>query len=140
MFDIYHYSLLGIWVMLATMVFQAIVAAIAHRRQKGGFSPGVIKPDLDQTSFVFRTHRTFHNSLENIIPMLGMSFLAMFSGYSSLKLSIIVWVYALARIVHMILFYKIVTKNNPSPRSIPWAIGFLAGFYFMIDLGVYLLL
>ena len=140
MFDIYHYSLLGIWVMLATMVFQAIVAAIAHRRQKGGFSPGVIKPDLDQTSFVFRTHRTFHNSLENIIPMLGMSFLAMFSGYSSLKLSIIVWVYALARIAHMILFYKIVTKNNPSPRSIPWAVGFLAGFYFMIDLGIHLLL
>ena len=140
MFDIYHYSLLGIWVMLATMVFQAIVAAIADRRQKGGFSPGVIKPDLDQTSFVFRTHRTFHNSLENIIPMLGMSFLAMFSGYSSLKLSIIVWVYALARIVHMILFYKIVTKNNPSPRSIPWAVGFLAGFYFMIDLGIHLLL
>lgn len=140
MFDIYHYSLLGIWVMLATMVFQAIVAAIAHRRQKGGYSPGVIRPDLDQTSFVFRTHRTFYNSLENIIPILGMSFLAMFSGYSSLKLSIIVWVYALARIVHMILFYKIVTKNNPSPRSIPWAVGFLAGFYFMIDLGIHLLL
>ena len=40
----------------------------------------------------------------------------------------------------MILYYKIATEKNPSLRSIPWAIGFLAGFYFMIDLGVYLLL
>ena len=30
---------------------------------------------------------------------------------------------------HMILYYKIATERNPSPRSIPWAIGFLAGFY-----------
>ena len=140
MFDIYHYSLLGIWVMLATMVFQAIVAVRVHRRQKGGYSPGIVKPELGQSSFVFRSHRTFQNSLENIVPILGMAFLAMFSGYGPLKLSIIIWIYALARIAHMILFYKIVTKNNPSPRSIPWAVGFLAGFYFMIDLGIHLLL
>ena len=139
MFDIYHYSLLGIWVMLATMVFQAIVAAIAHRRQKGGFSPGVIKPDLDQTSFVFRTHRTYQNSLENIVPLLGMAFIGMLCGYGALKLSIIIWVYAVARILHMVLYYKIATKKNPSPRSIFWAVGFLANFYLMIDLGVFLL-
>tara|TARA_B100000886_G_scaffold208687_2_gene144420 strand:- start:1246 stop:1668 length:423 start_codon:yes stop_codon:yes gene_type:complete len=140
MFDVYHSSLLGIWLMLATIFFQAMVAITAHFRQDGGYVPGVIKPDLDQSSFVFRTHRTFQNSLENIIPLLGMSFLAMFSGYSPLKLSVVVWIYALARIIHMILYYKIVAKRNPSPRSIPWTIGFLAGLYFMIDLGVHLVL
>ena len=138
MFNVYYSSLLGIWLMLATMVIQAIVAVIAHRRQKGGYSPGIVNPELGQSSFVYRSHRTFQNSLENIVPILGMAFLAIFSGYSPLKLSIIIWVYALSRIAYMILYYKIVTEKNPSPRSIPWAIGFLAGFYFMIDLGIYL--
>ena len=140
MFDAYHSSLLGIWLMLATMIIQAIVAVRVHRRQKGGYDPGIVKPELGQSSFVFRSHRTFQNSLENIVPVLGMAFLAMFSGYDPLKLSIIIWIYALARIAHMILYYKIATERNPSPRSIPWAIGFLAGFYFMIDLVVFLLL
>ena len=140
MFDVYHSSLFGIWLMLATMVVQAMVAVRAHRRQKGGYSPGIVNPELGQMSFAFRSHRTFQNSLENIVPFLGMAFLAMFSGYGPLQLSIIIWIYALARIAHMILYYKIATEKNPSPRSIPWAIGFLAGFYFMIDLGVYLLI
>ena len=71
MFDVYHSSLLGIWLMLATMVIQAIVAVRVHRRQKGGYSPGIVKPELGQSSFVFRSHRTFQNSLENIVPILG---------------------------------------------------------------------
>ena len=140
MFDVYHSSLLGIWLMLATMVIQAIVAVRVHRRQKGGYSPGIVNPELGQSSFVFRSHRTFQNTLENIVPILGMAFLGMFSSYDPLKLSIIIWVYALSRIAHMILYYRIATEKNPSLRSIPWAIGFLAGFYFMIDLGVYLLI
>ena len=139
MFDVYHSSLLGIWLMLATMVIQAIVAVRVHRRQKGGYSPGIVKPELGQSSFVFRSHRTFQNSLENIIPILGMAFLAMFSGYSPLKLSIIIWIYAISRIIHMILYYKIATNKNPSKRSIFWAIGFLVSLYFMVDLGLYLL-
>ncbi len=138
MFDVYHSSLTGIWLMLVTMIIQAMVAVRAHRRQKEGYSPGIVKPELGQSSFVFRSHRTFHNSLENIIPILGMTFLAMFSGYSPLKLSIIIWVYALARITHMILYYKIATEKNPSPRSIFWAIGFLANVYLAIDLGIFL--
>ena len=138
MFDVYNSSLIGIWLMLVTMIIQAMVAVRAHRRQKDGYSPGTVKPELGQLSFVFRSHRTFHNSLENIIPILGMTFLAMFSGYSPLKLSIIIWVYALARITHMILYYKIATEKNPSPRSIFWAIGFLANVYLAIDLGIFL--
>ena len=51
----------SIWLMLATMVIQAIVAVRVHRRQKGGYSPGIVKPELGQSSFVFRSHRTFQN-------------------------------------------------------------------------------
>ena len=64
MFDVYYSSLLGIWLMLVTMVIQAIVAVRAHRRQKGGYSPGIVKTELGQSSFAFRSHRTFQNSLE----------------------------------------------------------------------------
>ena len=140
MFDVYNSSLLGIWLILATIVVQAVVAVRVHRRQSGGYSPGVIKPELGQSSIVFRAHRTFQNSLENIIPVLGMAIIAMLSGYDAFKLSIIVWTYAISRIIHMILYYKIATDKNPSPRSIFWAIGFLAGFYLMVDLGIFLLI
>ena len=140
MFDVYNSSLLGIWLILTTIIVQAIVAVRVHRRQSGGYSPGVIKSELGQSSIVFRAHRTFQNSLENIIPVLGMAIVAMLSGYGAYKLSIIIWVYAISRIIHMILYYKIATNKNPSPRSIFWAIGFLASFYLMIDLGIFLLI
>ena len=137
MFEAYQSSLLGLWVILATMVVQAMVAVRMHRRQEGGYMPGILKPSLDHSSIVFRTHRTFQNSLENIIPLLGMALIAILSGYGSFKLSIIVWIYAIARIIYMILYYKIATKKNPSPRSIFWAIGFLTNLYLMIDLGIF---
>ena len=115
-----------------------MVAVRIHRGQEGGYLPGVLKTSLDHSSLVFRTHRTFQNSLENIIPLLGMVFIAMLCDYEAFKLSIIVWLYAVARILHMILYYKIATKKNPSPRSIFWAIGFLTNVYLMIDLGIFL--
>ena len=139
MFEIYQSSFIGMWVILTTIMIQAMVAIRFHRGQRDGYKPGIIKPELNQSSIVFRSYRTFQNSLENIVPILGMTFLAMFAGYSSFKLAIIIWIYAIARIGHMILYYKISTEKNPSPRSIPWAIAFLAGVYFMIDLGVFLI-
>ena len=135
----YQSVFLGLWLILATIIVQAMVAIRVHRRQKGGYKVGVIKPELGQSSIVFRAHRTFQNSLENITPLLGMAIIAALIGYSSFKLSIIVWVYAIARIMHMILYYKIATDKNPSPRSIFWAVGFLTNFYLMIDLGIFLL-
>ena len=139
MLEVYHSSLIGLWLILATIIVQAMVAVRFHRKQEGGYLPGVLKTSLDHSSLVFRTHRTFQNSLENIVPLLGMAFIAMLCGYGAFKLSIIIWLYAIARILHMVLYYKIATKKNPSPRSIFWAIGFLANFYLMIDLGVFLI-
>jgi uncharacterized MAPEG superfamily protein len=135
----YQSVFLGLWLILATIIVQAMVAIRTHRGQKGGYKVGVIKPELGQSSIVFRAHRTFQNSLENITPLLGMAIIAAITGYSSFKLSVIVWIYAVARIIHMILYYKIVTDKNPSPRSIFWAIGFLANVYLMIDLGISLI-
>ena len=140
MLEEYQSVFLGLWLVLATIIVQAIVAVRAHRRQKGGYNVGVIKPELGQSSIVFRAHRTFQNSLENITPLMGMAIIAALSGYSSSKLSVIVWIYAFARIFHMVLYYKIATDKNPSPRSIFWAIGFLTNVYLMIDLGIHLIL
>ena len=98
MFDVYNSSLLGIWLILATIVIQAMVAVRVHRRQSGGYSPGILKSELGHSSIVFRAHRTFHNSLENVIPILGMTISAMFAGYGALKLSIIVWILSLIHI------------------------------------------
>ena len=140
MLEEYQSVFLGLWLVLATMIIQAIVAVRVHRRQKGGYNVGVIKPELGQSSIVFRAHRAFQNSLENITPLMGMAIIAALSGYSATKLSAIVWIYAIARIIHMVLYYKIATDKNPSLRSIFWAIGFLTNLYLMFDLGVHLIL
>ena len=140
MIGLYQSTFIGLWLIIATIIIQAMVAVRVHRRQVGGYLPGVLKQDLDHTSFVFRTHRTFHNSLENIIPFFGLVVIALMTGYGPNKLSVVVWLYAISRIIHMILYYKIATNKNPSPRSIFWAIGFLATLYLMIDLGIFLLI
>ena len=139
MFEVYQSTFIGLWLIVATIIVQAMIAVRIHRRQEGGYSPGILKPSLDHTSIVFRTHRTLQNSLENLIPLLGLVVIALMSEYDSNKLSIIIWIYAISRIIHMILYYKIATKKNPSPRSIFWAIGFLSTFYLMIDLGIFLI-
>jgi uncharacterized MAPEG superfamily protein len=108
-----------------TIIIQAFVATIAHRKQ-AVMIPGIVDSSLSHDSFVFRSDRTFRNSLENIIPMLGMSILAMLVGASTIWVAACIWVYAIARIIHMALYYKIATEKNPSPRSYFYMIALLA--------------
>ena len=139
MFEAYQSTFIGLWLIVATIIVQAMVAVRIHRRQEGGYLPGIIKPSLDHTSIVFRTHRTLQNSLENLIPLLALAVIALLSGYEPNKLSIVIWIYAISRIIHMILYYKIATNKNPSPRRVFWAAGFLSTLYLMIDLGIFLI-
>jgi uncharacterized MAPEG superfamily protein len=138
MLEMYQSVFVGLWLTLSTIIIQAMVLVRVHRRQKG-YKVGVIDPSLGQESFFFRAYRTFWNSLENIIPLFGMAILAMMAGYSAHKLSAVVWIYAVTRIIHMALYYKISTDKNPSPRSGFWAMGLFANIYLMIDLGIFLL-
>ena len=139
MFETYHASLTGLWLVLATISVQALVAVAAHRRQKK-MIPGIVNPKLGHESFVFRSDRTFRNSLENIIPFFGLSMLAMLAGFDAGRLGVVVWVFGLARLVHMVLYYRIATEVNPSPRSYFYLIGVIATLYLIVDLGLFLLL
>lgn len=137
--ETYALSLVGLWLILTTITLQAIIATGAHRRQSK-MVPGIVDPALSHDSFVFRSDRTFRNSLENIAPFFGLSVLAMLAGFSPDRLAIAVWVYALARLLHMILYYRIATEKNPSPRSYFYAIGLLTTLYLIGDLGQFLIL
>jgi len=132
--EIYASSILGLWVILTTIVIQALIASVAHRRQKV-YVPGIVDAALGHSSFVFRSDRTFRNSLENIVPLFGLAILAILTGYDAGRLAIVVWVYAVARIIHGLLYYVIATEKNPSPRSYFYMIGFLATLFLMVDLG-----
>ena len=126
--EIYQIVFIGLWLILTTIVIQAMIMVGAHRAEKD-YKVGKIDPNLGQESFFFRSHRAFWNSLENIIPFLGMSIVAILSGYSSFKLGIVVWIYAISRIIHMLLYYYIATEKNPSPRSYFYGFGLLATLY-----------
>ncbi|MFQ3362187.1 MAG: putative MAPEG superfamily protein [Woeseiaceae bacterium] len=138
MLETYQSVFFGLWLILTTIIIQAIILIRSHRKQKS-YQVGVLDPTLGQESFLFRAYRVFWNSLENIIPFFGMALLAILSGYDSYALSLIVWIYALARIIHMLLYYLIATDKNPSIRTIFYLIGFLANLYLMIDLGIFLI-
>jgi len=137
--ETYTTSLIGLWLALTTITLQAVIATGAHRRQSK-MVPGIVDPALSHDSFVFRSDRTFRNSLENIAPFFGLSVLAMIAGFSPDRLAIVIWVYALARLLHMILYYRIATEKNPSPRSYFYMIGLLATIYLIGDLGQFLIL
>lgn len=98
---------------------------MAKGSQKGAI-PGKIDPSLSHESFVFRAHRTFMNTLENITAMVTTSFLAMLIGADSSWTAVLIWTFVAARLVHMLLYYWIATEKNPSPRSYFFMIGLLA--------------
>ena len=138
MLETYQTVFIGLWLILSTIIIQAIILIRSHRKQKG-YKVGVMDSSLGQESFLFRSYRVFWNSLENIVPIFGMALLAILSGYDSSTLSSIVWIYALTRIIHMFLYYFIATDKNPSIRTIFYLIGFFATLYLMIDLGIFLI-
>lgn len=134
----YHITLAALFVILATVLVQSLVAMIAHRRQ-AVYIPGIIDERLGHESFVFRSHRTFQNSLENTPLMVGTVVVAMLSGLPASMLALISWIYAIARLIHMGLYYAIATEKNPSPRSYFYLVGLIANLVLMANLGWHLL-
>jgi uncharacterized MAPEG superfamily protein len=114
-----------------------MIATIAHRKQPV-YVPGQVDTELGHSSFVFRSHRTFQNTLENLLLMLGPAFLAILSDMDAYWLGILVWVYALARLVHMALYYMIATEKNPSPRSYFFMIGLVSNLVLVVMLAVHM--
>lgn len=137
MLDHYVLSQWGLLFILFTMLLQAIIAMVAHRKQAHCI-PGIMRESLGHESFVFRSHRTFQNSLENTPMMLGTAFVAMFSDFSSSYLAIAVWLFAIARFVHMVLYYVIATEKNPSPRSHFFGIALITNLVLVVMVGIHL--
>ena len=134
MFDSYSVALLGILTLILTVIVQSLVAAQSKASQPGAI-PGKIDVTLSHSSFVFRANRTFANSLENIAVMLGASFLAILVGADTFWTGAIIWIMAISRIVHMVLYYSISTEKNPSPRSYFYLIALFANIALIILCG-----
>jgi uncharacterized MAPEG superfamily protein len=133
----YSFAILGLWLILVTVFVQAMVASVAHRKQKH-YVPGIVNDKLSHESFVFRSHRTFLNSHENLLMMFGSALLGMLVGMDAYWLGMLVWVYAIARVLHMALYYALATETNPSPRSYFFMVGFIANLVLLIMLGLHL--
>lgn len=135
---IYYLTFLGLFIILLTLLIQWFVASKTKASQAGAI-PGKIPENLSHESFVFRAHRTFMNSLENLPLMLGTTFMAVLIGANSFWTGIFVWVFAIARIIHMVLYYAIATEQNPSPRTWFFMIGLLANVALLGLCGITLL-
>ncbi|QFU76181.1 MAPEG family protein [Halioglobus maricola] len=133
--ETYHTALLGILVVVTTLVIQMMVAAVSKAKQPGAI-PGKMDAELSHSSFVFRANRTFANSIDNAPALLGAAVLAILAGAGATWVAIWIWVYALARITHMALYYGISTEKNPSPRSHFFILGLIANIALIIQAGL----
>ena len=138
LFNSYSLAFSGLFVCILTLLVQQLIAARTKASQEGAI-PGKIDEDLGHASFVFRSHRTFLNSLENFPAMMATAFLAIFVGANATWTGILIWTFAVARIIHMVLYYKISTDVNPSPRSYFFLIGFIANIALLVFCGIALI-
>ena len=129
--ETYTMAYWGVLIALVILLVQWLIASGQKAKQPGAV-PGKIDDSLSHSSFVFRAHRTLMNSLENNPLMLGTVFLAFFIGTSAFWTGLFIWVFAIARLIHMILYYKIATEKNPSPRSYFFMIGLAANVALLI--------
>ncbi len=136
-FQVYDGAFWALWLIIVTVFVQGMVAAAIKAKQPNAM-PGKIPEGLDHHSLVFRTSRTHLNSLENLAVLLGAGFLAIFVGANPTWTAIWLWIYALARLAHMILYYAIATNKNPSPRSYFYLLGVVAnlGLFGLIALSL----
>ena len=135
MYEEYSLAMWGIFVILVTVLVQAIIASVSKASQPGAI-PGKMDESLSHSSFVFRSNRTVMNSLENSPLMVAAAFLAIFAGANVSWTGILVWVFALARILHMALYYAIATEKNPSPRSYFFLLGVVANIALLVFVGI----
>jgi len=133
--ETYTMAYWGVLIALVILLVQWLIASGQKAKQPGAV-PGKIDDSLSHSSFVFRAHRTLMNSLENYPLLLGTVFLAFFIGTSAFWTGLFIWVFAIARLIHMILYYKIATEKNPSPRSYFFMIGLAANVALLILCGI----
>lgn len=133
--ETYTMAYWGVLIALVILLVQWFIASGQKAKQPGAV-PGKIDDSLSHSSFVFRAHRTLMNSLENYPLMLGTVFLAFFVGTSAFWTALFIWIFAIARLIHMALYYAIATEKNPSPRSYFFMIGLAANIALLILCGM----
>ena len=138
MFEQYSASLWALLLIVFTVLCQSLIATGAHRKQKQ-YVPGIVDENLGHASFVFRSHRTFQNSLENAPLMLFTGVIGILAGLDPASLSVVLWVFAVARVAHMLLYYGIATERNPSPRSYFYAIALLSNIVLVVMIALHML-
>ncbi|GAA0819338.1 hypothetical protein GCM10009111_23260 [Colwellia asteriadis] len=138
MMNIAYSAYIAFYLYLVMLLVQWTVATFSKVKQPNAI-PGKIDDDLSHNSFIFRAHRTFHNTLENSPLFVGTVLFAFILNYQSPIFAMLVWTYVIARIVHMVLYYAIATEKNPSPRSYFFMIGVIANTIMLVMIGLRLL-
>ena len=134
----YGTALNALFVYLIILLIQWGVDTLAKGSQPGAV-PGKMPSGLSHDSFVFRAHRTFHNTLENAPLWLGSVVLAILVGVDPVWVGTLGWLYVASRIAHMALYYLIATEKNPSPRSYFFLLGLFVNIALMVKTGIWLL-
>ncbi|QHJ12696.1 hypothetical protein FX988_02954 [Paraglaciecola mesophila] len=135
MIDLAYSVYTAFYLYLVMLLVQWMVATFSKAKQPNAI-PGKIDENLSHDSFVFRAHRTFQNTLENSTLFVGTVLFAFVLNYQSPIFAVCVWMYLIARVMHMALYYAISTEKNPSPRTYFFLIGLLANVVMLVLVGL----
>lgn len=124
----------AVFVSLIILAVQWLVDTLA-KGSRADAIPGKFPEGLSHDSFVFRAHRTFHNSLENYPLWLGTIVLVVFTNTSPQWGAALAWLFVAGRLGHMALYYLLATERNPSPRSGFFLLGWLANIALLAMVG-----
>jgi uncharacterized MAPEG superfamily protein len=138
MTEVAHSAYLAFYLYLIMLVVQWAVTTFSKAKEPNAI-PGKISEGLSHDSFIFRSHRTFHNTLENSALFIGSVLFAFVINYHSPIFAMCIWVYLIARLIHMALYYLIATEKNPSPRSYFFLIGVIANVVMLVMIGLRLI-
>jgi uncharacterized MAPEG superfamily protein len=70
------------------------------------------------------------------VIMFATIIMAMFMGISATWVAVCVWIYAIARLLHMWSYYAISSNRNPSLRSLFYVIGLVANVVLLSKVGL----
>lgn len=139
MTELAYSAYLAFYLYLLMLLVQWGVATFSKAKQDNAI-PGKISSELSHESFIFRAHRTFHNTLENSALFIGAALFALIINIQSPLFAAAMWVYVVARLVHMLLYYGIATEKNPSPRSYFFLIALVANLFMLGMIGAKLVM
>jgi uncharacterized MAPEG superfamily protein len=101
--ETYAYSIVGVLALCLLSILLAVYSGASKGR--AGALSGPVVPG-DDNNLLYRIDRAHMNSVEALAPFVVPALLAMMVGVGSTTLAVLVWTFAVIRLIHLIVYLR----------------------------------